>query len=101
LGLILRGEHTPVEEEVTGMGEEDLEEHRMVEESIELVQRERRSASRVGGLLLVSREDRVCDRLRAKNKGMKVVSSLQIPGSMFDDAIREVLMSATTRRKAA
>jgi hypothetical protein len=47
------------------------------------------------------REDRVRAWLRAENKGMKALTSLQIPASIFDNAIREAWMSAVARRKAA
>jgi hypothetical protein len=46
-------------------------------------------------------EDWVHAWLRAKNKGMKAVASLQIPASRFDEVLCEVWMSAATRRKAA
>jgi hypothetical protein len=36
----LEGEHAPVEEELEGMEEEDLQEHRVVEESIKSARRE-------------------------------------------------------------
>jgi hypothetical protein len=40
------GEHAPREEEVEGMGKEDLEEHRMVEESIESARHEEEEVHR-------------------------------------------------------
>jgi hypothetical protein len=47
------------------------------------------------------REDRVLALLRAHDKGMKAAASLQIPVCRFDNAIREVWMSAVARGKAA
>jgi hypothetical protein len=89
-----------VEEEVEGMGEEDLEEHRVVEESIESARREEEEVHHMVEYLFQSlSEDLVQAWLRAKNKGMKATSSLQIPVSSFNDAIREVWMSAEARRK--
>jgi hypothetical protein len=84
-----------MEEEVEGMGEEDLEEHTVVEESIESARREEEEVHRaVEDSFESLHEYRVRAWLRAKNKGMKAVASLQIPASRFDDAIREVWMSA-------
>jgi hypothetical protein len=89
-----------VEEEAEGMGEEDLEEHRVVEESIGSVRREEEEVHHMVEDSFESlREDRVHAWLRAKNKGMKAVASLQIPASRFDDAVHEVWMSATAMRK--
>jgi hypothetical protein len=80
------GEHALVEE---GMGKEDLEEHRVVEESIESARRVEEEVHRaVEDSFQSLREDRVRAWLRAKNKGMKVAASLHIPASRFDDAIR-------------
>jgi hypothetical protein len=91
-----------VEEEVEGMGEEDLEKHRVVEESIESTRREEEEVHRaVEDSFESLREDRVCVWLKAKNKGMKAATTLQIPGSRFDDVICEAWMSAAARRKAA
>jgi hypothetical protein len=71
-----------VEKEVEGMGEEDLEEHRVVEESIESARRGKEEVHRtVENSFESLREDRVCAWLRAKNKGMKATASLQIPTS--------------------
>jgi hypothetical protein len=85
-----------------GDGEEDLEEHRVVEESIESARREEEEVHRaVEDSFESLREDRVHAWLRAKNKGMKAAASPQIPASRFNDAIREVWMSAAARRKAA
>jgi hypothetical protein len=90
-----------VEEELEGMEEEDLEEHRMVEESIESV---RRGEVEVHHAVVDSFESLCEDRLRAwlraKNKGMKAAASPQFPMSRFD-AIREIWLTATARRKAA
>jgi hypothetical protein len=91
-----------MEEEVEGVGEEDLEEHRVVEESIELVLRGEEEVHHVMEDYFKSLcEDRVRAWLRAKNKVMKAATSLQIPDSRFHDMIREVLMSVAARRKAA
>jgi hypothetical protein len=90
-----------VEEEVEGMGEEDLEEHRIVEDSIESVRREEEEVHRMVENSFDSLcQDRVRSWLRAKNKGMTASASLQIPANRFDNAIREVWMSAAARRKA-
>jgi hypothetical protein len=91
-----------MEEEVEGMGEADLEEHRVVEESIESVRREEEKVHHAVEVSFESlREDRVCAWLWAKNKGMKAAASLLIPATRFDDAIRKVWMSIAARRKAA
>jgi hypothetical protein len=101
-GLIQRGGHAPVEEEAQGMGEEYLEEHRVVEESIESVWREEEEVHRVVEDSFESlHEDWVCAWLRAKNKGMKAVTSLRTPACRFDNAICEVWMPIAARRKAA
>jgi ferritin-like metal-binding protein YciE len=90
-----------VEEEVEGMGEEDLEEYPVVEESIESARCEEEEVHRtVEDLFESLREDRVSVWLRATNKGMKEAASLQITGSRSDDAIREGSMSVAARRKA-
>jgi hypothetical protein len=61
-----------VEEEVEVMGEEDLEEHSVVEESIDSARREEEEVLRVVQDLFESLcEDGVSARLRAKSKGMK------------------------------
>jgi hypothetical protein len=91
-----------VKEAVEGMGEEDLEEHRVVEESIESKWREEEEVHHtVEDSFKSLREDRVRACLMAKNKGMKAAASLLIPVGRFDDAIHEVWKSAVARRKAA
>jgi hypothetical protein len=66
-----------VEEEVEGMGEEDLEEHRVVGESIELARCEEEEVHHaVVDSFESLHEDRVRAWLRAKNKGMKAAASL-------------------------
>jgi hypothetical protein len=78
-----------VEEEAEGMGEEDLEEHKVVEESIGSARHGEEEVHHVVEDSFESlREDRVHALLRAKNKGMKVAAYLQIPASRFNDAIR-------------
>jgi hypothetical protein len=90
------------EEEVNGMGKEDLEDHRVVEESIESAPCEEEEVHRaVDDSFESLREDQVCAWLSAKNKGMKATASLQIPANRFNDPIREVWMSVAARRKAA
>jgi hypothetical protein len=91
-----------VEEGIEGMGEEDLEEHRVVEESIKLARHEEEEVHRtVEDSFESLREERVHAWLMAKNKVMKASASLQIPTSKFDDAIHEVWMSAAARSKTA
>jgi hypothetical protein len=64
-----------VEKEVKVMGE-DLEEHRVVEESIELARREEEEVHHAVEESFESLcEDWVCAWLRAKNIGMKAVAS--------------------------
>jgi hypothetical protein len=71
--------------------EEDLEEHRVVEESVESARREEEEVHRTVEDSFESLcDDRVRAWLRVKNNKMKVAASLQIPASMLDDAIREV-----------
>jgi hypothetical protein len=102
MGLIRRGEHTHVEEEVEGMGKEDLEEHRVVEESIESARHEKEEVRRaVEDSFESLREDWVRAWLRAKNKGMKAAAALQIPANSFNDAICEVWLPTPARRRAA
>jgi hypothetical protein len=68
-----------------------LEEHRVVEKSIKLAWREEEEVHRaVEDSSESLREDRLRAWLRAKNKGMKASTSMQIPASRFEDAIREV-----------
>jgi hypothetical protein len=60
-----------------GDGEEDLEEHRVVEESIKSARREEEEVHHaVEDSFESLREDRVRTLLRAKNKGMKAAASL-------------------------
>jgi hypothetical protein len=100
-GFDSEGEHAHVEEEVEGMGEEDLEEHRVVVESIELARHEEEEVHHaVEDSFESLREDRVRAWLRAKNNGTKAATALQIPASSFDDAIREVWMPTPSRRRA-
>jgi hypothetical protein len=85
-----------------GWGGEDLEDHRVVEESIKSARHEEEEVHRaVEDSFESLREDRIRAWLRAKNIGMKASSSLQIPANRFDNVIHEVWMSATARRKAA
>jgi hypothetical protein len=73
-----------------------------VEESIELVRHEEEEVHHMVEDSFKSLcEDQVRAWLRAKNKGMKAMSSLQIPASRFDDAIHEFWMPDAARRKAA
>jgi hypothetical protein len=75
--------------DVEGVGEEDLEEHRVVVESTELAWREEEEVHHtVEDLLESLREDRVCPWLMTKNKGIKAPASLQIPAIRFDGVIR-------------
>jgi hypothetical protein len=79
-----------------------LGEAKVVEESIESVQREKEEVHHaVEDSFESLREDQVRVWLKAKNKGMKAAASLHIRASRFDAAIREVWMSAVARRKAA
>jgi hypothetical protein len=73
-----------VEESIESARCEEEEVHRTVEDSFESLGK-----------------DQVRAWLRAKNKGMKAATSLQIPTSRFDDAIREFWMPDVARRKAA
>jgi hypothetical protein len=75
IGSDSEGEHSLVEEELEGMEGDDLEEQRVLKESIELAHREEEGVHRVVEDLLESlHEDRLHAWLRAKNKGMKSVA---------------------------
>jgi hypothetical protein len=84
------------------MGEEDLEDHRVVDESIVSMRCEEEEVHRtVEDSFESLRGDRVRAWLTTKNKGMKATASLQIPTSRFDDVIHEVWLSVVARCKVA
>jgi hypothetical protein len=66
-----------VEQEVEGMGEEDLEEHSVVDESIESARHEEKEVHHaVEDSFEPLRKGRVRAWLRDNNKGMKATTSL-------------------------
>jgi hypothetical protein len=80
-GFDSEGEHPPMEE-VEGMGEEDLENHRVVEESVASAWSEEEEVHPAVEESFESlREDRVRALLRAKNKGMKASASWRFPSA--------------------
>jgi hypothetical protein len=98
--------HCPLptlEEETEEIHEIDLEDHRMVEESITSMRHEEEEVHQaVDDSFEALCEDRLRTWMRAKNNGIKAtICSPQIPVSRFDITICEIWMTAAARRKAA
>jgi hypothetical protein len=98
--------HCPLptlEEETEEIHEIDLEDHRMVEESITLMRHEEEEVHQaVDDSFEALCEDRLRTWMRVKNNGIKAtICSPQIPVSRFDITICEIWMTAAARRKAA
>jgi hypothetical protein len=98
--------HCPLltlEEEIKEIHEIDLEDYRVVEESITSVRREEEEVHQaVDDFFKALCEGRLRTWMRAKNNGMTAtICSPQIPVSRFDITICEIRMTAAARRKAA